>query len=126
MIELAKALLHNLSPLAFVAVAFSLIPQRLGRAEQAPLVGVLFGLGSILAMLDPVELSPGVLVDSRTTMIMLAGFFAGPVAGLVSAAIGVAFRIPLGAWSSSSAPRSASSAITCCAAREGGSASARC
>lgn len=96
MIELAKALLHNLSPLAFVAVAFSLIPQRLGRVEHALLVGVLFGFGSILAMLDPVELRPGVLVDSRTTMFMLAGFFAGPAAGLVSAAIGVVFRIYLG------------------------------
>ncbi|MGX1309547.1 diguanylate cyclase [Amorphus suaedae] len=94
--ELAKALLHNLSPLAFVAVAFSLIPQRLGRMEHALLVGVLFGFGSLLAMLDPVELRPGVMVDSRTTMLTLAGFFAGPAAGLVAAAVSIAFRIHIG------------------------------
>jgi len=96
MVDLSIALFRNLSPLAFVALAYSFILRQADPRLHGALVGLLFGLGAVVTMLDPIEVRPGVLIDSRTTMIVLAGYFAGPVGGLLSAAIAGALRLYLG------------------------------
>lgn len=96
MFELAIALLRNAGLIAVVAVAYSLVPQSWKGARESVFLGVLFGLGAVLAMVDPVELRPGLIVDSRTTLVMLAGLFGGPVAAVISGACAIAFRLYLG------------------------------
>ncbi len=59
-------------------------------------VGVLFGLGAVLAMVDPIEIAPGVIADVRNVMVALSGPFGGPVSLVISAAISAAYRISLG------------------------------
>jgi diguanylate cyclase (GGDEF)-like protein/PAS domain S-box-containing protein len=54
--------------------------------------GSLMGAGAVILMLTPMQLQPGVLVDLRATMIAIAGFFGGPVAGIVAAVTAGAFR----------------------------------
>ncbi|MEW5423180.1 GGDEF domain-containing protein [Amorphus sp. 3PC139-8] len=82
--------------LAFLAIAYGLFLQRLNGLAAATTLGLVFGLGAVLSMLDPIEIQPGVFADSRTTMVVLASFFGGPVAATISTLIAVACRILLG------------------------------
>ena len=59
---------------------------------KAAAFGLLMGAGAIVLMLTPMQLQPGVLVDLRATMIAIAGFFGGPVAGIVAGVMAGAFR----------------------------------
>jgi diguanylate cyclase (GGDEF)-like protein/PAS domain S-box-containing protein len=58
--------------------------------------GALFGLGAIGVMLIPFQVDGGFLIDLRITMIGIAAFIGGPVAGLVTATVAAGFRIYLG------------------------------
>ncbi|WP_027052226.1 diguanylate cyclase [Mesorhizobium erdmanii] len=66
---------------------------RLPVPVKAVAFGVLMGAGAIILMLTPMQLQPGVLVDLRATMIAVAGFFGGPVAGIVAGVMAGAFRV---------------------------------
>lgn len=55
-----------------------------------------FGAGAVATMLLAVQLSPGVYIDLRVTMISLAAYFGGPFAGLLAAAMAGAARYVLG------------------------------
>lgn len=96
MIELALPLLRNTGLMAVVALAYGIILSQWRHAPAAIVLGLLCGLGAILAMLDPTEVTPGVLVDSRTTLITLSGLFGGPVAAGISGVMAALFRIHLG------------------------------
>ncbi|WP_322415374.1 diguanylate cyclase [Mesorhizobium huakuii] len=61
-------------------------------AVKATAFGLLMGAGAIILMLTPMQLQPGVLVDLRATMIAIAGFFGGPIAGIVAGVMAGAFR----------------------------------
>ncbi|WP_244935186.1 GGDEF domain-containing protein [Acuticoccus sediminis] len=89
-------LLRNTGLLAFVALFYG-FALSYWRGRIPPVcTGIILGIGGLITMLDPTEVVPGVFVDSRTTMVMLAAFFGGPVAGLVSAVIAGAYRLWLG------------------------------
>ena len=75
--------------------------KRMGLRWERVSFGLLFGLAACGGMLMPVELTPGVLMDSRGVLVGLAAFFGGPLAGLASVLPPCAFRIYLGgagAW----------------------------
>ncbi|TJV43771.1 MAG: diguanylate cyclase [Mesorhizobium sp.] len=61
-------------------------------AAKAMAFGLLMGAGAIILMLTPMQLQPGILVDLRATMIAVAGFFGGPIAGIVAGVMAGAFR----------------------------------
>ncbi|TGQ85696.1 diguanylate cyclase [Mesorhizobium sp. M8A.F.Ca.ET.208.01.1.1] len=61
-------------------------------AAKAAAFGLLMGAGAIVLMLTPMQLQPGVFADLRATMIAVAGFFGGPVAGIVAGLMAGAFR----------------------------------
>jgi hypothetical protein len=54
------------------------------------------GLGAIATMLLAVPLQPGVLVDLRASMIVLAGSLGGPIGALIAGAMGAAYRLWVG------------------------------
>ncbi|MDB5528656.1 MAG: domain S-box/diguanylate cyclase protein [Devosia sp.] len=71
---------------------------------RALALGVLFGIGAVMAMLSAFSLEEGVFFDLRTTLISSAGLFGGPVAGLSAALIAASYRIYMGGagvWSAS-------------------------
>ncbi len=84
MIELLLPLLRNASLLAVVALAYGITMSHLPRTFLPVVLGVLCGLGALVSMLDPIEMRPGVYVDTRITMVMLASFFGGPIAALLA------------------------------------------
>lgn len=96
MFELALLLLHNVGLLAFVAVAYGLVLAYLKFIPRQIRIGFVCGAGAIVAMLDPAEVSPGVLVDSRTTLVALAGLFGGPVSAALASSMALAYRLYLG------------------------------
>jgi len=91
--------------LAVMVLAYSaaLTRTRAGSLARQLALGVLFGLGTILAMLFPAEISPGVLADVRSVPLALAGPFGGPVALVVAGVMEAAYRLSvggIGAWPS--------------------------
>ena len=77
MVDVGVALFSNLGLLAVVALCYSVVVYHLRGRVRAGVVGLLLGFGAILSMLDPVQIMPGIIVDARTTMVMLSGFFGG-------------------------------------------------
>lgn len=59
-------------------------------------VGGLFGLGGMLTMNDPLELSSGVFYDGRNVLLALAPMYSGIWGAVVAALIMAAFRIYMG------------------------------
>ncbi|WMS42931.1 diguanylate cyclase [Acuticoccus sp. MNP-M23] len=96
MLDLLLPLLRNTGLLAVVGLVYGVAISQCPKRYWNVLLGVICGLGAVLAMLDPTEVRPGVLVDSRTTMIMLSGLFGGPVGALIAGAIAISYRIHLG------------------------------
>ncbi|MDP3897784.1 MAG: diguanylate cyclase [Mesorhizobium sp.] len=64
--------------------------------SRSIMVGLMMGAGSAVLMQIPVELTPGRIVDLRSTLIAVSGFFGGPLSGLITAVIASAARIASG------------------------------
>ena len=63
--------------------------------------GLLFGLVAVIAMNAPLRIAPGVIVDSKTIIMALAGAFLPAWPAALCVAIGCAYRLylgGLGAW----------------------------
>ncbi|RYE08987.1 MAG: diguanylate cyclase [Hyphomicrobiales bacterium] len=63
--------------------------------------GAVMGLGAIASMALAVPTTAGMLVDLRASLLALASFFGGPIAGLVAVVIAIGYRLVLGgltAW----------------------------
>ncbi len=70
--------------------------ERRPRAVRSLVFGLAMGCGAVASMLMAVRLDGGALIDLRTTLVALAGFFGGPIAALVSSAIACAYRLAAG------------------------------
>lgn len=77
-------LLHNTGMLAIAACAYGFLLPRLHGSAANIALGLIFGLGASLSMLSSMQLMPGILVDSRASIVVLAGVFGGPVAALIA------------------------------------------
>lgn len=60
------------------------------------IVGLGFGSAGILAMLQPLEIEPGVIADARGAFVGMATAFGGPVAAAIAVALTVAARVAIG------------------------------
>ncbi len=68
-----------------------------GRPRLAQLAsGLIFGVTSLVGMMIPIHLAPGVIVDGRSVLLSMAALFGGPVTGLIAGVLAVAYRIWLG------------------------------
>lgn len=93
---------HLLANVAVIAVFISLrislhgwfesLPQNLGKF----LFGTLCGVVALAVMSMPFELAAGVIMDLRGVPIVLAGFFAGPIGGIIAGAMALMLRIYIG------------------------------
>jgi diguanylate cyclase len=90
--------LQRLGMAALVVLAHSEIMRRFdGRSRFQEIgTGLLFGLGAVFAMLNPMTVIPDVLVDNRGVLIALAGPFGGWAGTAVAALIAGGYRIWLG------------------------------
>jgi PAS domain S-box-containing protein len=63
---------------------------------KEPILGVLYGLFTVIAMFMPMTLTPGVFFDGRSIILGLAGLFESPFVALIAVFMGSAYRIHLG------------------------------
>ena len=55
--------------------------------------GLIYGLACVAAMMMPITLAPGVIVDPRAVVLSLGALFGGPLAGVVAGRVVHAFEI---------------------------------
>lgn len=91
------AMINGLGQLALVAVFFGMV-QRLDcrPGVRSCLLGVIFGIGAIFAMMTPSPVQPGILIDARAVVIGLCAAFVGPPALLISGTMAAAYRLWIG------------------------------
>lgn len=66
------------------------------RGRKLLMQGALYGTASILGMLHPLVLAPGLIFDGRSVMLSVCGFFFGPVAAALAACMALVLRIHQG------------------------------
>ncbi len=102
--DVFQALLANLGILSILLGAWSLTFQwslrltPLGRGAAMVVAG---GSCAVLLMAVPIEFRPGIILDLRAVPIAFAGYFGGPIVGVLVGAIAALFRLHLGgvgAW----------------------------
>lgn len=91
-------LIYNLAILVTISVLSGFIDHRFTRAHLPgqSLQGLLFGLATVVGMMNPFVLTEGIIFDGRTIIISIAAFFFGPLTGFITAAIATAYRLYLG------------------------------
>lgn len=96
--ELIIALIHGVSLLALMAIAFGQVErqQHWPRVLRSMVQGLIFGMGAIIAMMAPARIGDGLMVDSRALIVAFAAAFGGWPAALVAASIGAGYRMWLG------------------------------
>ncbi len=87
-------ILFNLGILVTFSIisAFILQNMKMGKVQEI-LQGVIFGISSLIVMLNPVVITKGLIFDGRTIMISIAGMFFGPVTAAISGGMAVILRI---------------------------------
>lgn len=82
-------IIHNLAMLLSLAALVHLFLRRfpLGRRLEGVLLGVLFGGIAVFSMVAAVEYRPGIVLDSRSIVLTLAGLFGGGVPAAVAMAM---------------------------------------
>src|SRR6185369_15328094 len=91
-------LLQNVSLFVLVLAGYAAI--RRYRAPKSYLtdagVGLVFGLGAVLAMSQTIHLAPNVNVDGRAILVGLSAIFGGPIGTAVTVCMVIIYRLLLG------------------------------
>lgn len=87
-------LLYNLGILVSISIISGFVGYQDSKDWKRILVqGIIFGSASIIGMLHPVIIAPGLIFDGRSIMISLCGLFFGPVASTIAATMAFFLRI---------------------------------
>jgi PAS domain S-box-containing protein len=91
-------LVYNLSILAALCVFSGFIAKRWNNTTTTGkiLQGLLFGGVALFGMLNPFEISPGIIFDGRSVVLSLGALFFGPLAGAIAAGIAIIARLIIG------------------------------
>lgn len=95
--EVFVTLVHGVSLLALMAIAFGAVERKNWPQTVRSLIhGSVFGAGAVMAMMAPVRIGDGVMIDARALIVGFAAAFGGWPAALVAVAIGASYRLWLG------------------------------
>ncbi|MEW6671001.1 MAG: GAF domain-containing protein [Thermodesulfobacteriota bacterium] len=91
-------LIENIALLVTLSVLYQLILKKIERGEllNQILAGFLFGGMGVAVMMTPFRFAPGIIFDTRSIILSVAGLFGGPVVAAVGAVSCSAYRIWLG------------------------------
>ncbi|NDW07964.1 MULTISPECIES: GGDEF domain-containing protein [Jiella] len=91
------ALVHGVAMLALVTLTYGfMIRAPASVLSRGIAIGLTFGSGAVLAMVDPLKIDPGIILDGRGVILVLVGAFGGPLAAGVASACALVYRIWLG------------------------------
>lgn len=82
---------------ALVVIGYGIVLRKFGRTRSASYASaVVFSCGALAAMVNPIELHPGIVFDARAVFIALSVPFGGPVAGFATGGSAGVFRLWMG------------------------------
>lgn len=91
------SLVRVLGQVAIIVYAYSWVMRTIERGVlKSVAIGLLFGVGGILSMGDPIRWMPGVFQDGRSILLVLVPIYGGLVGTLVAAAMMGVFRFLVG------------------------------
>lgn len=93
------SLLANLAIVAIFVSIWTQLGDAVGLAQRSlrtALLAVLLGAGTIAVLATQFEIRPGVFADLRATMVVLSGFYGGPVVGVIVFISAVVYRVWVG------------------------------
>ncbi|HZP21401.1 MAG TPA: diguanylate cyclase [Bauldia sp.] len=99
MIAIWDGLLGNLGVIAIFIALWAAFRQRARekpRAIEITIAALLISAAIVATMSLPFEVSDGIIVDLRASVIVIGGFFGGAVVGLAAAATAAIYRLLLG------------------------------
>ncbi len=99
MSELLRSLALNVASLALFVWLWTRLDDRLRalpRWVRDGAMGAVMGLAGVVSIWASVEVTPGVLFDLRTVPVIAAGYFGGPIGGLLASALTAGYRYGLG------------------------------
>ena len=94
-----QELIGNLAIVALSVLGWEALNLRLeynSSRQNHLLFGAVMGTSAVISMILAVHLPGGMIFDLRSSLIAVAGFFSGPLAGLVAGAIAGAYRFGAG------------------------------
>jgi len=87
-------LIYNFGILVSISIISGFVGHRGDKSwNKSLLQGVLFGSASIIGMLHPLALAPGLIFDGRSVMISLSALFFGPLAATITGTMALLLRI---------------------------------
>nr|WP_272211708.1 diguanylate cyclase [Marinicella sp. W31]MDC2877602.1 diguanylate cyclase [Marinicella sp. W31] len=90
-------MLEKVGLAALIILAYrTILRSRWPALWSGPAIGVLFGLGAVITMIDPFVVGPGIVFDIRTVMVGLAALFGGFWAVSITCLITVSARLFVG------------------------------
>lgn len=89
-------LINNVAMLLALGVLYGLLQHRSDHLYWQIIRGVCFGLIGIGVMMNPWQLAPGVIFDTRSILLSVGGLFLGTVSTLVALVITGVYRLFLG------------------------------
>ncbi len=92
-------LFSNLAVFIIMVAVYGILNESLekrSRFRRQVILGTVFGLFVYICMHVRIPVAPGVQVDQRNAIVILAGFFGGPLSAVIAAAIGAGYRAFLG------------------------------
>jgi len=91
-------LIYNLSILISFSIISGFIDKRWERKTTPGkiLQGLLFGITSIIGMMNPFILTTGIIFDGRSIVISLCTLFFGPLSGGIASVMAIIYRIQMG------------------------------
>lgn len=97
------ALINNITLLLALCLIFRLVHRHLkpDTLNTQILFGVIFGVASLLGMLNPMQFEPGIIFDGRSVLLSMAGLFGGLIPAVIATIIAGGYRLWLGgagAW----------------------------
>lgn len=90
-------LLNGLGIMAVLSIAYGATMRwHLPHHINAILLGILFGAGASISMIQPIYITEGIFSDQRTLFVGFAGAFLGPIGATMALLVSASSRIALG------------------------------
>ncbi len=97
-VEILGKLINNIVLLFALVFIYASINNRQGQRKiiQKILLGITIGGFAVFLMLTPWEINEGLIFDARSTLLVVSGFFFGPLATFIAVIPALIYRISLG------------------------------
>ena len=97
MIDSLLVVVNSATMIATVTLIYALLLRHVTSTVLRHVVlGCLFGIGAVISMLQPAQITAGVQIDGRNLFLGLAGAFSGPLGTLLALTLAASTRIALG------------------------------